>query len=123
MHLDQKRAKAAFGYVQALSPAVKKDFLSLARSLPVMFQTNGLLATWAHLLAKKGQEYDKTLEALMQYFRQGDTNMETEAKAVFRQWTQLASLDLRQRTAEAIEYAVWLKRAAEALCDTGESTQ
>jgi hypothetical protein len=33
----------------------------------------------------------------------------------------LSGSELRERTAEAIEYAVWLKRAAEALCDTGEA--
>lgn len=121
MHLDQKRAEFAFRFVQKVPPPVRKDFLSLARSLPVMFQTNGLLATWAHLLAKKGEEYDKTLDALMEYFGDRGMSTGTDGKAVFHEWIQLASFELRRRTAEAIEYAVWIKRAAEALCDTGET--
>jgi hypothetical protein len=41
--------------------------------------------------------------------------------AIFDRWIDvregLSSPGLRRLTAEAIEYAVWLKRAAEALCD------
>lgn len=134
MHLDQQRARLAFDFVQQLSEEDKKAFLPLARKLPVMFQTNGLLATWAHLLAKDEREHRKALHAMVSYLaprepREADRT--ADARTLFGRWLRgdtqgepvsaLSGSELRERTAQAIEYAVWLKRAAEAICDTGEA--
>lgn len=122
MHRDQVRARNAFGFVSALAQrtgAEEKDaFLGLARKLPVMLQTNGLLATWGHLLAKHGSEFREAAQALTAHLQSlALANTGTPAQ-LFETWIEgLAAAGLRRRTAEAIEYAVWLKRAAEALCD------
>jgi CRISPR/Cas system CMR-associated protein Cmr5 small subunit len=122
MHRDQIRARNAFQFVQGTirNPA---DLLALARKLPVMLQTNGLLATWAHLLAKNGSEYEQALAVLASHLQSLRLAGDATPEALFNAWvdvrTGLSSVDLRRRTAEAIEFAVWLKRAAEAVCDTG----
>lgn len=122
MHRDQVRARNAFQFVQGpiQNPA---ELLALARKLPVMLQTNGLLATWAHLLAKNGSEYEQALAALTSHLRSLELAGEATPEALFNAWvdarTGLFSVELRRRTAEAIEFSVWLKRAAETLCDTG----
>ncbi len=124
MQRDQVRARNAFRSVQGVTRK-KDELLALARKLPVMFQTNGLLATWAHLLAKskEGSEHTQVLAALAGHFRSQGLAGEGDPSALFNSWVDenggLSSHDLRRRTAEAIEFAVWLKRAAEALCDTG----
>jgi CRISPR/Cas system CMR-associated protein Cmr5 small subunit len=129
MNLEQVRARSSFAFVQGYRG--KRDaFLGLARTLPVMLQTNGLLATWAHLLAKpKKEEYRGALEALLGHFRAAPLRLvpaEGDAGHVFtRIWNAPASpasgAHLRRLTAEAIAFSVWLKRAAEALLDEGEA--
>jgi hypothetical protein len=90
-----------------------------------MLQINGLLATWAHLLAKGGAE-QRMAGALLSHFRRAGLAVPAAASdctVLTEVWAapgaSLSSGDLRQLTREAVVYAVWLKRAAEALCDTG----
>jgi len=117
LSLDQMRAESAYRAIDELGA----DALDLARKLPVMLQTNGLLATWAFLLAKK-QTHRRCLDQLLRHLRTrklvaagGD-----DAMVVFQRWVgtktggELTGPDLRRLTGEAIDFAVWLKRAAEA---------
>lgn len=133
MNLDQIRASHAFSSVQKIPKGKQGEFLQLARKLPVMLQTNGLLATWAHLLAKRKEsarnEFDEAAAILLQHFRHPGVNLAGDAKRdsekiFFEVWTLEGEggLPLRRRTAEALQFSVWLKRAAEALCDKGEAT-
>ena len=124
MNLDQVRAKNAFAFVQRIGEAGREDFLQIARKLPALFQTNGLLAAWAHLVAK-----DKTLaaQALLGHFREAGLPVPAEGEplqVLTSRWLAaggLASSDLRKLTHEAIVYSAWLKRAAEAFCDTADT--
>lgn len=139
---DQVRAANAFAAVGSFRGDGDK-YLALARRLPVIFQTNGLLAGWAHLLAKaKGadpgrSEHAAVAEALLAHLRHEAIHLVAAggggAQEVFRGWiepevappgsappatppaTPLGTGELQALTGEAIEYAGWLKRAAEAL--------
>ncbi len=115
--LDQRRAASAYAY--AASPAADLDW---AQKLPMMLQINGLLATWAFLLAKKEH---KLLNALLQHLRTIVPDPEKRAdspEAAFLHWVGgrgsanggIEGGPLRVLTAEAIGWSVWLKRAAEA---------
>jgi len=122
MNLEQIRAQNAF---EAAS-GKDADFLNLARSLPQMLQTNGLLGTWAFLLAKAGKErsHADVVNALAKHLRSEGIELigerAVEPKSVLlTEWTKPeASSDLLQDVAaEALAYAGWLKRAAEALSE------
>ncbi|MEW6364128.1 MAG: type III-B CRISPR module-associated protein Cmr5 [Acidobacteriota bacterium] len=117
--LDQLRAERAYGTAE--SNKGNKDFADLAEKLPTMFQTNGLLATWAFLLAKKHHDM---AQDLLCYLRTPVLDLKVPAGddvTVFRRWvgdlegaTCLTGSELRRLTDEAIAYAGWLKRATQA---------
>ena len=114
--LDQIRAAHAY---QAIAHA-RNGTREISIKLPTMLQVNGLLATWAHLLAKKTAVVDDLLEHL-RYFQDLEIP-QGEARNVFLHWVGghqqnrggLGGPRLRAITAEALAFTVWLKRAAEA---------
>lgn len=133
-NLEQIRAASAFAKASDVAKPNGKikarDYLSLARSLPAMFQNNGLLATWAFLLSKDEKHHEAILDALLKHlqshFRHKNlvfTTIEplTPSQAFTEHWIhpqrKLNGEQLMALTAEAIAFSGWLKRAAEALCD------
>ena len=132
-NLEQIRANYAFQIATQVHGETNNNysdkFLSLARNLPTMFQNNGLLATWAFLLSKNKDEHKKISESICRFFKKPDFFCDVlpdnlDNKTIFTQyWTDTSSgfnsALLQQFTQEAIALSVWLKRAAEALCDTG----
>lgn len=127
-NLQLIRAELAFSIVKGITDTIEQQkFLSLARRAPTMFQTNGLLATWAFLLKKSRCEHTKIMESIIEYFqiiRLNDLN-QTNPKTIFLNWIghdmvqPLSGQELMIRTREAIIFSGWLKRAAEAYCDAG----
>lgn len=133
-NLEQIRAQKAFdqaGKAARYDDSDRKEFLSLARSLPSMFQNNGLLATWAFLLSKKDKKAHQALLNTMlkhfqAHFRSADLEFTTveslhPEQVLINYWVrsgrELKGEQLMLLTAEAIAFSGWLKRAAEALCD------
>jgi len=124
--LEQIRAHRAFQLAHYIG--IKKEFLSFARNLPALFQNNGLLATWAFMLAKAKPEpfnaHQEILNMMLEHYRAPQIELlPTDGKSaeeVFREsWTQssINGKQLMALTAEAIAFSGWIKRAAEALCD------
>lgn len=129
-NLEQIRASLAFRKAALFAGrSDSKEYLSLARSLPAMFQSNGLLATWAFLLSKNKTSQNPQndiLNALLEHFKDTRFNLgvgqELNAMTVFtHKWTggtpPLSGVELMKLTGEAIIFSGWLKRAAEALCN------
>lgn len=127
--LEQLRASHAFGRIGPLSTKeeLRDGLLGLARRLPEMLQINGLLATWAFLQTKQEREpARKQLEAaLSAHLRDealGLTEVVAKLDGVFSpaggDGSTLSGEELRRLSAEAVIYAGWLKRAAEARCAT-----
>jgi len=129
-NLEQIRASRAF--TKAALFAGRNDsqkYLSLARSLPAMFQNNGLLATWAFLLSENKPSPNPQrdfLNVLLEHFKDVRFNLgvgqELNAMTVFtHKWTgetpPLSGVELMKLTGEAVIFSGWLKRAAEALCN------
>lgn len=118
--LDQIRAEGAFNGLRDAAAAT----LDLSEKLPAMLQTNGLLATWAHCLAKSKPAHPEfqNLLRLMLFDFQGTGALPPTADLqpadVFRAWVgpgqPLSGSKLRQLTAEALAFSAWLKRAAQA---------
>lgn len=120
--IEQQRAFQAWGSVEELEQ--KKDiqgkYGSIVRGLPAMIQVNGLAGTLGFVLAKTGkedtkdykEEYDLIYRHLASrinaYFRLADDDFK------LMKWIRESNMDqYRRATAEAIEYANWLKRYVE----------
>ncbi len=128
-NLEQIRAKRAYEKArEAAGKDHRKDYLKLTRNLPAMFQTNGLLATWAFHLSLKDKPNHKAsevaLKAILEHFQSPPFNLAGSGKTIESiftgEWTATTGFDnekLMRLTAEAIAFSGWLKRAAEALCD------
>ncbi len=89
-----------------------------AESLPTMIQTNGLLATWAHLLSKR--KASMVLQTLADHLWEWEgRGASPTPRNAFKGWVsddqaQLTGTRLRRLTDEALAFAVWLKRAGKA---------
>ncbi|MCB0258791.1 MAG: type III-B CRISPR module-associated protein Cmr5 [Calditrichaeota bacterium] len=130
-NLEQIRARRAFAIATATSQKSENErdeYLRLSRSLPAMFQNNGLLATWAFLLSKKDKNSASlpVMEILLAHYRDEaielvaaghDSPEEVFKNQWVRQGSSIEGPQLMKLTAEAITFSGWLKRAAEALCD------
>jgi CRISPR/Cas system CMR-associated protein Cmr5 small subunit len=125
LNAAQARASHAYTFVQS-GLSNPSDFLQLTRKFPVLLQTNGLLAAWAYLLAKGGSAQDYA-RALAAHFREAPVALPAlapgDSAAILNAWTRLTGSQLRQLTAETLAYSTWLKRAAEAICDTGDNRE
>ncbi len=129
--LDLVRARNAFAAAQAVGSCDRETFLNLSRKLPAMLQTNGLLAAWAFLLAREGGG-DQSVRAICRRHL-GDAELSAlevavgKLDAVFAGGRPpadpLSGPELQRLTAETIAFAGWLKRAAEAVSDTGEKAE
>ncbi|RMG32553.1 MAG: type III-B CRISPR module-associated protein Cmr5 [Methanobacteriota archaeon] len=126
-NVNQIRAQIAFDEIAQLSASQHKDFKSLASNLPAMVQQNGLIATWAFLLAKNKDQHQSILNLLMAHYRANVSFLNIPDGLSARDFylTQLidensqASKRLMELTAETIAFSGWIKRAAEALCTGG----
>ena len=109
---EQARASSAWDVMQQVpSKADKTKYGSLARKLPALIQTNGLGQTLAFLRSKPDKPHFKVLYGhvsnwvIVQVGGSGDL-----LEWVIRQ----NSSQYRRATTEAIAYAMWLRRFAEA---------
>jgi CRISPR-associated protein Cmr5 len=110
--LEQLRAQAAWDAVQGVDPSKGKEFKSVATSLPADIQANGLGQTMAFLRAKGKEEHDITFNAVAGWVKQ----RLKIANKDFMTWlmTEATTDQYRRATAEAIAFAIWMKRFAEA---------
>lgn len=110
--LEQQRAAAAWRAVQAVPDSKSKEFKSVATSLPANIQANGLGQTMAFLEAKGKDEHRAAFRAVTDWVKQrlGITD------ANFIEWlmAKATTEQYRHATAEAIAFAIWMKRFAEA---------
>ena len=120
---DQLRAERA--YAVAAEGANLAGFKEMAQSFPAMLQTNGLLASVAFLLAKGKPQHNRLAEALVTHLRDSTFGLPVVPAGtpiqVFRYWVGMGARGpnvtgsaLRRLSGEALSFAGWLKRAAEA---------
>lgn len=130
-NLEQLRARNAFSFIKQmleepnLNDKVKDDIAGKVSNLATMFQKNGVLATFAFLLAKnKDGKLQSLLNSLMNNLKESKrTALATgpAANDIFQgenSWInsdEFNMTDLFIVTDEMIKYATWLKRALEAL--------
>lgn len=127
---EQERAASAWDNVNQLDGAgekTQKKYGSLARGLPAMIQTNGLGQTLAFLRAKgKGDPQDHQQMLYDHVAKWGFKRLTGNNKAKQLPDAGRSTADLlewlihndsavyRRATTEALAYALWLRRFAEA---------
>jgi len=117
---EQERAAKAWEQVEKIENGTtktkKKEYGSLARGLPAMIQGNGLGQTLAFLLAKGEGNSQKSHRVLYQHLAEWlSAKISKEPGHDFLKWLVHQNSDTyRRATTEALAYAMWLRRFAEA---------
>lgn len=118
--VEQERAKQAWDNIQSIQ-ADKNKYGSLARRLPSLLQTNGLGQTLAFLRSKaKGKaatesEHQTMYQHLSVWVMKKMGQPDDKQKKMLMEWIiKQPSPIYRRATAEAMAFAQWLKRFAEA---------
>jgi CRISPR-associated protein Cmr5 len=104
--VEQERAKLA--YDMALP---SKEYRAGVRQLAPMIVNNGLLQTLAYFRVKRTDVYNSVMEYLDKWLN--DHGLEP-GKEFIQRVAELTMADYRAATAEALAFAIWLKRFAEA---------
>ena len=118
--LDQERAAYAWKCVQNQS----KEYKNLAKSLPALVMSNGLMQTLAFLKAKERQEHHLVLGGqICSWVIEGNKNEPSEDKDYFvsnfdsfmdRLFNVKKSSDYRRYTEETLEILKWIRQMADA---------
>jgi CRISPR-associated protein Cmr5 len=113
---DQQRAQSAWQNVSRVPDDKGKEYGSLARGLASMIQTNGLGQSLAFLQAKAEGKTDKPHAMLFQHLSGWvGSQMSSQKPTDLLRWLITQNSDVyRRATAEALAYALWLRRFAEA---------
>jgi CRISPR-associated protein Cmr5 len=109
--LEQERARQAWQDVSSISDQLGSKYGTQARKLPALIQINGLGQTMAFLRSKPdNQAMRKVYDHLSGWVmgRMGGTSDLLQAV------TRWSSDEYRRATTEALAYALWLRRFAEA---------
>ncbi len=117
---EQQRAASAWNQVEKIESGEtrtkKKEYGSLARGLPAMLQGNGLGQTLAFLRAKGEGNSQKPQSVLYQHLEEWlNAKISNKPDEDFLKWLVHQNSDTyRRATTEALAYALWLRRFAEA---------
>jgi len=126
--LEQRRARDAWECVrqaQKQPGKIKKGYSSLARSFPALVQTAGLGQALAFLCAKsKGSKDNNEHSLLYTHLRQWVMKrcFPNQSGDLLNTIITNSSDAYRRATIEALAYAAWLKRFAEAELPDPDST-
>jgi CRISPR type III-B/RAMP module-associated protein Cmr5 len=113
-NLDQKRAARALDNINHVGDK-QSEYGSLAKSLPMMLQTNDLAQTMAFIKSKAPSNFahQQMFNHLSQWLNRAIRNEETDED--FLEWIVSQDTKIyRQAAGEAIEFSIWLRRFTEA---------
>jgi len=122
---EQQRAAAAWKNIEVIDKSddgVKKKYGTFARKLPSMIQINGFGSAMAFLQAKGKRKRDDGHTLLYEHIGKWVTAYMTGQSGDIMDYVRACETDdYRRATAEAVAYAIWLKRYVEAQ-DWGSAT-
>ena len=113
-NLDQKRAARALDNINHVNDK-QSEYGSLAKSLPMMLQTNDLAQTMAFMKSKAPSNYahQQIFNHLSQWLNFAIRNVDNDED--FLAWIVSQDTNIyRHAAAEAIEFSIWLRRFTEA---------
>lgn len=121
MEVHNRLAQFAFTKVSAIG-SKKRDFRTLARSMPSIIQVNGLGAAVAFLCAKKqkGNAHEIMYKLLSEWFQDEACLLPGPEGDFMKHIVYLDSDTYRLYTNESMNVCLWVKRFAEGLIGSGE---
>jgi len=111
---EQARASHAWDVIQKVPAKEQKKYGTLARKLPSLIQTNGLGQTLAFLRAKGGKDDHDAHNVLYSHLSEWVVAQVSGSGDLLEWVIEQNSGQYRRATTEAIAYALWLRRFAEA---------
>lgn len=114
---EQERAKSAWSNIERVPTSIQKEYGSLARGLPALIQTNGLGQALAFLCAKGKGEPAKQHSVIYKHLSEWVCSrmLQEEPPSNLLEWIINQDSGMyRRATREALAYALWLRRFAEA---------
>jgi CRISPR-associated protein Cmr5 len=121
--LDQIRAEFAWGRVNAVEPGTRDKYRNLAKSLPALVMTNGLMQALAFLKGKadnRGRnEHGLLLAHLLEWLRETGvlpgTACNFEGVMAWCAASDRTTLDYQRATEETQAILRWIRQLAETL--------
>ena len=123
--IEQGRAKYAFASVGQINEALKKEYKTIVKKLPVLIKTNGLGQSLAFLKSKGEKDSRKEKNAHDKLYEQIGTWLQTEdvkglipqEGELVKEIIQLESHVYRQVTVETMALLNWIRRFADGLIE------
>ena len=109
--MEQERARQAWNDVGSLSEQLGPKYGSQARKLPALIQINGLGQTLAFLNSKPDNKAMRQIYAHLSEWVMRQMGNGGDLLPAITRWS---SDEYRRATGEALAYALWLRRFAEA---------
>jgi len=108
---DQSRAAQAWQDIGQVRTTSQAEYGSLARKLPALIQVNGLAQTLAFLRSKPDKDHFKLIYRHLDLW----VGSHIGAEGDLLEWIVAQnSAQYRRATTEALAFAMWLRRFAEA---------
>lgn len=118
--LDQIRAAFAWKQVNAVGPATREKYKNLAKSLPALIMSNGLMQTLAFLQAKGKSEHHKRLSGdILAWLADPETQVlnsnEQNFEGAMKRFAATDSLGYQRATEETLAILRWIRHLADTL--------
>jgi CRISPR-associated protein Cmr5 len=119
--LDQIRAEFAWARVNAVDQAVREKYRNLAKSVPALVMTNGLMQTFAFLKGKADNrnEHDRLLTDILQWLREAKVIVGQQLDfAAAMNWCaarERTTLEYQRATEETQAILRWIRQLADTL--------
>lgn len=110
--LEQQRAADAWQNIESVSEGIASKYGSIVRRFPSLVQINGLGQTLAFLKSKNDQGMSALYDHISKWVIK--RMVDAEGEDLLKLITGWTSDEYRRATSEALAYATWLRRFAEA---------
>jgi CRISPR-associated protein Cmr5 len=121
--LDQIRAEFAWARVNKVDPAARDKYRKLAKSLPALVMTNGLMQTLAFLKGKadnrKRNEHDRLLTDILEWLLEAKVIVGHQANfEALMNWCvarERTTIEYQRATEETQAILRWIRQLADTL--------
>lgn len=117
--LDQIRAKFAWDRVNQVDGGIRDKYKKLAKSLPALVMSNGLMQTLAFLQAKGKDEHRRLIQNILEWLGPPNARVleqnETQFGPAMDKFAKMTSLSYQRATEETLAILRWIRQLAATL--------